>query len=256
MVIIFNINNATEEATEELADLAKFELGVSDKDMSETYTNIGFILSVIIEAKMNENFYEFLHELKPIAYIDQYMKRFANELDLALRHNEHLSLIVMFLIQDAGQLKTESEVALNSVLKVEEFVKFLSKQEKSHNESIGKTIEVMANIANKQEEIKGDHGDVELMAIRHNPTTPNLDQQKAPISGAAETTIKLSVNDRSETLSISKALEVIKKSREEYEKHCKARISLRLCMEALLAINEQNRLKIQRWREPKTKRDN
>ena len=60
---------------EELAaELAKFELGVSDKEMNETYTNVGFILNIIITSKMNENFYNFLFELKPIVQIDEDMK--------------------------------------------------------------------------------------------------------------------------------------------------------------------------------------
>ena len=235
---------------EELAaELAKFELGVSDKEMNETYTNVGFILNIIITSKMNENFYNFLFELKPIVQIDQYMKRFSNEMDLALRHNEHLSLIIRFLAQDAGELKNESEAALNSILKVEEFIKFLSRQETIYDEIMAKTAEI---ICKKEEENKIEN---EIMSTRPSATVGNVTQQGRS-SGHADTMVTITINDNAQTLAIDKALEEVKKTREEFERHLKATTGLRLCMEALFAINEQNRVKIQRWRDSDVKRDN
>lgn len=243
----------TSTGEEPASDLAKFELGVSDKDLNDTYTNIGHILSTIIAAKMNQNFYEFLYELKPIDKIDNYMKRFRNDisnsaLDLALRHNENLSLILWFLMEDAGELRNESENAVKSIVKEEDLIKMLAKQENDYNEFMTKTTKL---IFEKEEENKIEN---ELMPTAPTATVGHATQQ-TKLGGQVETVLTMTVNGSAQQLSIDQALDLVRGTREECERHLKATSMLRLCMEGLLAINEQNKVKIQIWRETDVKRD-
>ena len=222
------------------AQTFSFNFSTTFEELNESFNTIGKIFAIILESKLNENFYNILYRLKPIEDIDKYMLNFNFEKDVALRQNSDLGLIVEFWLEDSSELKAESESSLKNITKIEDFVKLMDQQEKDFSTTISNTIEII----NKPIDIQTN----ESTSIETIPTLVKSENDIKPTEELKiESKLTLNINGKDEEYSIAGAMSIIKEAKEYFVKHFFATETLRHCIEVLSALNESNRVKISRW---------